>query len=104
MAISYDYQPVKKPSSESNYEKALHAGINIQRIHLPRFSIFSTIFFAESQPEHLEQEEQSPQEGCLLICLTARTTSTHITMTTTAVAMNFLPCDEDDNPLVKTVQ
>ena len=38
------------------------------------------------------------------MCLKARTTSTHITMTTTAVAMNFLPCDEDDNPLVKTVQ
>lgn len=38
------------------------------------------------------------------MCLKARETSTHITMITTAVAMNFLPCDEDDNPLVKTVQ
>ncbi len=72
-----------------------------QRIHPSRFSISSTIFFAES---HLEQEEQSPQEGCLLICLKARETSTHITMTTTAVAMNFLPFDEDDIPLVKTLQ
>lgn len=95
----------QKTASGSNYEKGTVCRYEIsQQIHLSRFSISSTTFFAESQPEHLEQEEQSPQEGCLLMCLKARTTSTHITMTTTAVAMNFLPCDEDDNPLVKTVQ
>ena len=38
------------------------------------------------------------------MCLKARETSTHITMHTTAVAMNLLPFDEDDIPLVKTVQ